>query len=138
MAAKNTVKKKTAKKKTSSRKASAGFKTLAFDIGGSGLKASLLDERGEMITERALRRHAETCPPTLLLEKLKELTAQLPLSDRVSIGFPGPVRKGRTLSSANLGSDEWNGFDLQRAIAKQTGKPTAVINDAGRWWPPAL
>ena len=53
MAAKNTVKKKTAKKKTSSRKASAGLKTLAFDIGGSGLKASLLDERGEMVTERA-------------------------------------------------------------------------------------
>jgi polyphosphate glucokinase len=130
MAAKNTVKKKTAKKKTSSRKASAGLKTLAFDIGGSGLKASLLDERGEMITERARVDTPKPCPPTLLLEKLKELTAQLLPFDRVSVGFPGPVRKGRTLSSANLGSDEWNGFDLRRAIAKQTGKPTAVINDA--------
>ena len=130
MAAKNTVKKKTAKKKTSSRKASAGWKTLAFDIGGSGLKASLLDERGKMITERARVDTPKPCPPTLLLKKLKELTAQLPPFDRVSVGFPGPVRKGRTLSSANLGSDEWNGFDLRRAIAKQTGKPTAVINDA--------
>jgi len=58
------------------------------------------------------------------------LTAQLPPFDRVSVGFPGPVRKGRTLSSANLDSDEWNRFDLQRAIARQTGKPTVVINDA--------
>src|SRR5262245_8088067 len=134
MTAKKTVKKTTAairlKKKTSGKKPGAKMKTLAFDIGGSGLKASLLDERGEMVTERARVDTPKPCPPDLLLEKLKELTAQLPPFDRVSVGFPGPVRKGRTLSSANLGSEEWNGFDLRRAIAKQTGKPTVVINDA--------
>jgi len=134
MTVKKTVKKSTAvirlKKKLPSKKPGAGLKTLAFDIGGSGLKASLLDERGDMITERARVDTPKPCPPALLLEKLKELTAQLPPFDRVSVGFPGPVRKGRTLSSANLGTDEWSGFDLQRAIAKQTGKPTLVINDA--------
>src|SRR5262245_34455584 len=141
MASKKTVKKKTARKpakktsgkpvkKTSVKKSVDGLKTLAFDIGGSGLKASLLNDRGEMITERARVDTPKPCPPALLLEKLKELTAQLPPFDRVSVGFPGPVRKGRTLSSANLGTDEWSGFDLQRAIAKQTGKPTLVINDA--------
>src|SRR5215475_8906185 len=134
MAAKKTVNKKTARtktaRKTSGKKSGAGLKTLAFDIGGTGLKASLLDDRGEMITERARVDTPKPCPPALLLEKLKELTAQLPPFDRVSVGFPGPVRKGRTLSSANLGSEDWNGFDLQRAIARQTGKPTVVINDA--------
>ncbi|HEY8459638.1 MAG TPA: ROK family protein [Blastocatellia bacterium] len=142
MSAKKTIKKKTAKKtarKTGGKKASGkilseksrgGLKTLAFDIGGSGLKASLLDERGEMITARARVDTPKPCPPALLLEKLKELTAQLPPFDRVSVGFPGPVRKGRTLFSANLGSDEWKGFDLQQAIAEQTGKPVIVINDA--------
>jgi hypothetical protein len=130
MAAKKTVKKKTAGKGFSGNKKAAGLKTLAFDIGGSGLKASILNERGEMVTERARVDTPKPCPPALLLEKLKELTAQLPPFDRVSVGFPGPVRKGKTLSSANLGSDTWNGFDLQRAIVKQTGKPTIVINDA--------
>ena len=130
MAAKKTVKKKTAGKRVSGNKKAAGLKTLAFDIGGSGLKASILNERGEMVTERARVDTPKPCPPALLLEKLKELTAQLPPYDRVSVGFPGPVRKGKTLSSANLGSDTWNGFDLQRAIVKQTGKPTIVINDA--------
>jgi polyphosphate glucokinase len=134
MTAKKTVKKTTAvirlKKKTPGKKQGAGLKTLAFDVGGTGLKASLLDERGEMVTERARVDTPKPCPPDLLLEKLKELTAQLPPFDRVSVGFPGPVRKGRTLSSANLGSEEWNGFDLRRAIAKQTGRPTVVINDA--------
>ncbi len=128
---KKSVSKKTpGKKKASGKKSAGGLKTLAFDIGGTGLKASLLDEGGEMITERLRIDTPKPCPPGLLLEKLKDLTAQLPPFDRASVGFPGPVRKGRTLSSANLGSNEWNGFDLQRAITNQTGKPTIVINDA--------
>jgi polyphosphate glucokinase len=134
MTAKKTVKKTTAKKKPSikkpGKKPGAGLKTLAFDIGGTGLKASLLDERGEMITERARVDTPKPSPPPQHQERLKELTAQLPPFDRVSVGFPGPVRKGRTLSSANLGSEEWNGFNLQGAITKQTGKPAVVINDA--------
>src|SRR5215468_115936 len=119
MAAKKIVKlKKTTQKKASDKKSAAG------------LKASMLDEHGEMITDRVRVDTPKPCTPALLLGKLKELTAQLPPFDRVSVGFPGPVRKGRTLSATNLGSDEWIGFDLQRAIAKQTGKPTIVINDA--------
>jgi polyphosphate glucokinase len=90
----------------------------------------VLDENGKMLTERVRVDTPKPCPPALLLKKLKELTAQLPPFDRVSAGFPGPVRKGRVISAANLESDEWNGFDLQRAIARQTGKPTIVINDA--------
>ncbi len=128
----STNSKKAKKRPATARKRAktGGVKTLAFDIGGSGLKASILDENGEMLTERARVDTPKPCPPGLLLEKLKELTAQLTDFDRVSVGFPGPVRKGRTISVANLESDEWNGFDLQRAIARQTGKPTIVINDA--------
>ena len=109
---------------------SSGLKTLAFDIGGSGLKATVLDKRGEMLTERVRVETPQPCPPGILLEKLKELLAQLPAFDRVSVGFPGVVRHGKTLSCKNLGSDEWSHFDLQKAIAKVTGKPTLVINDA--------
>ena len=122
---------KTPSKKTvlKTRK-SSGLKTLAFDIGGSGLKATVLDKRGEMLTERVRVETPQPCPPGILLEKLKELLAQLPAFDRVSVGFPGVVRHGKTLSCKNLGSDEWSHFDLQKAIAKVTGKPTLVINDA--------
>ena len=126
---KNSSTKPTAKP-TAKTKKPAGIKTLAFDIGGSGLKATVLDERGEMLTERVRVETPQPCPPGALLEKLKELLAQLPEFDRVSVGFPGVVRHGKTLSCKNLGSDEWNHFDLQKAIAKVTGKPTLVINDA--------
>lgn len=107
-----------------------GQKTLAFDIGGTGLKASLLDESGEIFTERVRVDTPKPCPPSVLIHTLKEMIARLPDFDRVSVGFPGVVRKGKTLSCKNLGSDEWNHFDLQGAIAEVTGKPVAVINDA--------
>jgi polyphosphate glucokinase len=127
-------KKKSAKKPSAktitNTKTTDGLKTLAFDIGGSGLKATVLDERGKMLTERVRVETPQPCPPGVLLGKLKELLAQLPEFDRVSVGFPGVVRHGKTLSCKNLGSDEWNSFDLQKAIAKVTGKPTLVINDA--------
>src|SRR5438445_7460762 len=79
-----------------------GAKTLAFDIGGSGLKAAILDEDGEMLTKRVRVETPQPCPPRVLLETFKELTAQLPPYDRISVGFPGVVRHGRTLSGVNL------------------------------------
>lgn len=125
---------KSSKKKVSTKKPtndqSTAKKTLAFDIGGTGLKATVLDDHGKMLVERVRVETPQPCPPKALLEKLKELLAQLPEFDRVSVGFPGVVRHGKTLSCKNLGSDEWIHFDLQKAIAKVTGKPTLVINDA--------
>jgi polyphosphate glucokinase len=115
---------------TKPRTTPSGPRTLAFDIGGSGLKASILDDKGTMLTERVRVDTPQPCPPALLLDKFKELIARLPAFDRVSVGFPGVVRKGRTLGCVNLGNDAWCGFDLQIAIAKITGKPTVVINDA--------
>jgi polyphosphate glucokinase len=124
--------KKTTTKKSAAKKSQPvnGKKTLAFDIGGSGLKASILNDRGEMVTERLRIETPRPCPPDVLLGKFKELITQLPPFDRVSVGFPGVVRKGKTLGSVNLGNEPWRGFDLQNAIAKLSGKPTLVINDA--------
>lgn len=125
-----------AKKKTTAKKIakpsakSKAIKTLAFDIGGSGLKASLLNEKGEMITERVRIETPQPCPPPLLLENFKALIAQLPAFDRVSVGFPGVVRNGITLGCVNLGNEPWVRYPLQSALAKLTGKPVQVINDA--------
>jgi polyphosphate glucokinase len=132
----STLKTQPAKKKNSSKKIapppgkSKTLKTLAFDIGGSGLKASLLNEKGEMITERVRIETPRPCPPPLLLEKFKALIAQLPPFDRISVGFPGVVRYGITLGCANLGNEPWVRYNLQSALSRLTGKPVRVINDA--------
>jgi polyphosphate glucokinase len=112
------------------RKSVGGAKTLAIDIGATRLKASILDANGEMITERVRTETPNPCPPEVLLPLLKKLVAQLPEYDRISVGFPGVVRDGKTLAAVNLGAESWRGFDLERALAKQFEKPVKVINDA--------
>jgi polyphosphate glucokinase len=105
-------------------------KTLAIDIGGSRLKASILDEDGEMLTDRVRMDTPSPCPPEVLLSSLEDLVSQLPQYDRVSVGFPGVVRKGKIYGAINLGPQYWQGYDLEKALEEQFGKPVRVLNDA--------
>ena len=107
-----------------------GPKTLAIDIGGTGLKAALLDAQGNMITERVRVATPPQCPPALMVETLAKMVAPLPAFDRVSVGFPGVVRRGRIMTAHNLGQNTWKGFDLDLALAEALGKPVRVLNDA--------
>ena len=116
--------------------------TLAIDVGGSGLKASVLDIGGQMIADRVRIETPYPCPPTLLVEKLSELKAQLPAASRASVGFPGLVRSGRVLSIPSLSrleyngprdngmANKWHNFDLATALADEFDVPVKVANDA--------
>jgi polyphosphate glucokinase len=107
------------------------IRTLAIDIGGSGIKAALLDNAGDIVGDR---RRVPTPPkpvaPEALMRAIKEAVTPLGAFDRVSVGFPGYVRNGRLLTAPNLGSDVLAGFDLQSTLARQWGKPVRVLNDA--------
>ena len=111
-------------------KLGSDLKTLAIDIGGSGLKASVLDGSGEMITDRVRVPTPPECKPAKMVKILSELVAPLPDYDRVSVGFPGVVRMGKILTAANLGQEIWHGFDLDLAMEDALGKPVRVLNDA--------
>ncbi|HUY34289.1 MAG TPA: ROK family protein [Pirellulales bacterium] len=105
-------------------------RTLAIDIGGTGLKASLLDEQGEMISDRVRVETPHPCPPPVMVDTLAKLIQPLGPFDRVSAGFPGVVRKGKIITAHNLGQTDWEGFDLRDALAAKFGKPVQVKNDA--------
>src|SRR5580658_10079204 len=68
--------------------------TLSIDIGGTGLKASVLDSKGKMVVDRVKIDTPYPCPPKVMVESLAALVKPLPDFDRVSIGFPGVVREG--------------------------------------------
>jgi polyphosphate glucokinase len=104
--------------------------TLAIDIGGTGLKATVLNARGQMLVERVRIETPENCSPRQMIALLKKLTAPLPRYDRVSVGFPGVVRKGVIMTAHNLGTKAWKGFNLDAALTKAFGKPVRVLNDA--------
>jgi polyphosphate glucokinase len=103
--------------------------TLAIDIGGSGLKAMLLDAAGNSVSQR-LRIVTPAVPtPEVVLTALDEFRTPFPDFDRVSVGFPGIVKRGVTILSVNLHPD-WCNFPLQDKLAERWSKPVRVGNDA--------
>ncbi len=118
------------------------MKTLAMDVGGTGLKAALLDESGVMIGERVRVETPYPCPPQTLVGALLALAGKLQAFDRVSTGFPGMVRAGKilevpALSRASLGGPAdpdlvraWSGFALADALEEAFGCPVRLANDA--------
>lgn len=116
--------------------------TLAIDVGGTGLKASLLSPKGEMLSERQRLETPYPCTPPVLLDELAKLAATQPAYDRVSVGFPGTIRRGRVrevpaFSRRGPGQNpdpelvqQWTGFELETALEQRFGKPTRVANDA--------
>jgi polyphosphate glucokinase len=105
-------------------------RTLAIDVGGSGLKASVVDDAGRLLTDRVRVETPVGRPPREIVEALARLIAPLGAFDRVSVGFPGVVRNGRILTAPNLDNKGWKGFDLAGALARALDKPVRVANDA--------
>jgi polyphosphate glucokinase len=104
--------------------------TIAIDIGGSGLKAILLDARGKPLSERQRVPTPAIPTPYAVLRGLEELRKLLPRFDRVSVGFPGVVKHGCTYLGFNLHRLWAGGFPLQRELEKRFKKPVRVGNDA--------
>jgi len=104
--------------------------TLAIDIGGTRLKASVLDPEGVM-TEPALRIDTpQPATPDAVLDGLLTLVQPLGRYDRISVGFPGVVRHGRVLTAPNLGTEAWRGCSLAAMLSQRLGKPARMLNDA--------
>jgi len=115
---------------THSELPSPDARILAIDIGGTGLKAAVLDIDGNLVTERLRVETPHPCSPDELVDALIKLVEPLPAFDYVSVGFPGVVRKGKILTAPNLGTEVFRDFDLAGALQQRLGKPVRVINDA--------
>jgi polyphosphate glucokinase len=103
---------------------------LAIDVGGTGLKAAILNGDGEMQTERIRIATPHPCKPDDLVDALVKLVEPLTGYSRVSVGFPGVVRNGKIITAPNLGTERLGGFDLAEALKERLGQPVRVINDA--------
>lgn len=104
-------------------------KTLAIDIGGSGVKAMLLDENGKPITDRLRAKTPEPSTPANISAIIVDFAKQLGDFDRVSVGFPGVIKKGVVYTAANL-DKKWIEYPFADNLSKALGKPVRVANDA--------
>ena len=104
--------------------------TLTLDIGGSGLKAGLLDVNGALIGSRTRVETPKPSSPDAIVPALVGLAHCLGAFDRVSIGFPGVVHGTKVVTAPNLGTEAWAGFDLGTVLADRFGRPVRLLNDA--------
>lgn len=104
--------------------------TLAVDIGGTGIKALVLDAAGDPVGERVRVKTPRRAGPEATFSVIASMASELAPFDRISVGFPGVVREGVVSAAPNLGTAQWCGRNVEEAISSLTGKPTRVLNDA--------
>lgn len=103
--------------------------TLAVDIGGTGIKGQLLNFRGKPVSERERFPTPQPATPAAMLAIMDDIAKKLGHFDRASVGFPGVVKHGATLTAHNL-DEKWIGFELEKVLMRRWKKPVRVANDA--------
>lgn len=108
----------------------AAQKILCIDIGGSNIKATILDTSGKIVEPYQKLPTPATSSPQNVLKTIQQLVAGFPAYQKISVGFPGYVKKGVVMTAPNLGTPAWERFDLQTKLSKLLKKPCIVVNDA--------
>ena len=105
-------------------------KALGIDVGGSGIKAALVDlDAGAFIGERIRVETPHPATPEAVVKVTADLVAQFDHDGPIGIGFPSPIVGGVTTMAANI-DPLWVGAQAEHLFADALGAPVTVINDA--------
>ncbi len=106
------------------------LKILSIDIGGSNIKGTVLNQKGELTMDYEKIPTPYPASPENVLNAIKVLVKAFPPYDRISVGFPGYIKDGVVKTAPNLGSSSWKDFNLAKKLEDISGKPAQVVNDA--------
>ena len=102
---------------------------LGVDLGGTNIKAALVNSEGEILCEANTPTNLPR-PAEAVCDDIAALCLQLAEGKDVAgvgVGCPGTVDGGTVLYSNNL---DWHDFAMEEYLAQKTGLPVAVGNDA--------
>lgn len=103
---------------------------LGIDVGGSGIKAALVDvTAGRMVSERYRVPTPQPSTPEAMAHAVARIIRHFSWEREVGCGMPGPIKNGRVLALANL-DKSWVGCDAPQLYTEACGCPVRVINDA--------
>jgi polyphosphate glucokinase len=105
-------------------------KILSIDIGGSRIKATILDPGGTMLMDFQKIATPAAPDPENVIQAILELTRSFQEYHRVSVGFPGYTRQGIVYTAPNLSTPKWKGVNLSKLLSDVLNKPVRVLNDA--------
>lgn len=114
-------------------KLSAMAKAIGVDIGGTGIKAGIVDlDNGVMASDRVRVPTPAGASPQDVLTAVRTVLQTLDLPDSstpLGVAFPAIVKRGKTLSAANV-SSEWVDFEAERFFRDGLGRDIIFVNDA--------
>jgi polyphosphate glucokinase len=103
---------------------------LGFDIGGTGIKAALIDvEAGKLVTEKVKYLTPQPSDTGSVLKVVKTIIKDFGYKGIVGCGFPAIIHHGVAKSAANI-DNSWINLDIQKFFSKETELPWYVANDA--------
>jgi polyphosphate glucokinase len=106
------------------------YKVLSIDIGGTRIKATVLNAEGEEIEDYKMLDTPKPASPENVLVVLKKIVEGFNDFDYISVGFPGYVKNGIVKTAPNLGTELWQNTNYEKNLSDALGKPTQVVNDA--------
>ncbi len=103
---------------------------LGIDIGGSGIKGNLVDpSSGKVLSDRFKISTPQPSKPKAVSAVVRDMVEHFGYRGRVGCTFPAIVRRGVTLSAANV-DKSWIDTDAAALFSKKTGLSVTVVNDA--------
>ncbi len=115
---------------TKTEPAAPGGRVIGVDIGGTGVKAALVDlDRGELASERLRIETPHPATPEAVTDVVDELVAELGGAPAIGVTVPAVVQSGVVRTAANI-DDSWVGADAGKLFGERLGVPCTVLNDA--------
>ena len=103
---------------------------LAFDVGGSYVKAGLVHIGSGLVMGETMRRATPPgATPEAVLELLVSMAYELPSTGPVGLAFPVVAKQGVAWTAANI-DKRWIGMNVQTHLQARLQRPVAFLNDA--------
>ncbi|MGB0113659.1 MAG: ROK family protein [Ilumatobacteraceae bacterium] len=101
-----------------------------IDIGGSGMKAAVVDlDSGALVTERHRIPTPQPATPDAMAQVVRRLVEHDGWTRPLGVAFPAVVDHGVVHSAANIDAT-WVGVDADAVFSQACGLDVAMVNDA--------
>jgi polyphosphate glucokinase len=116
--------------------APTGRIAIGVDVGGSGIKAAIVDvDAGRLLSERLRVVTPSPSTPDVVIASIGRIVKRLAKSGAlgpatpVGVGLPGVTMDGTLKFAGNI-DQTWIGFPVVERLRKVTGRRVTIVNDA--------
>ena len=105
------------------------MKIIGVDLGGTNIKAALVDEQGKILKEKSVKTNLPR-PAERVCDDIAALCNELAGGQQmagIGVGCPGTVDGGMVLYSNNL---DWKNFAMGDYLTAKTGLSVRIATDA--------